>query len=112
MHRRSFHVAMVAVMAWPDQLHAQRSKLPTVGYLANAAPQGFAAYVDAFRGGLAEMGFVESRDVAIEYRWAEGKQERLQGFAEDLHRRSRHEQRLHSYQSCSLAAATPSGPVS
>jgi len=87
MHRRSFHVAMVAVMAWPDQLHAQRSKLPTVGYLANAAPQGFSAYVDAFRGGLAEMGFVESRDVAIEYRWAEGKQERLQGFAEDLVRR-------------------------
>ena len=87
MHRRSFHVAMVAVMAWPDQLHAQRSKLPTVGYLANAAPQSFSAYVDAFRGGLAEMGFVESRDVAIEYRWAEGKQERLQGFAEDLVRR-------------------------
>jgi len=87
MRRRSFHVAMVAAIAWPDQLHAQRSKSPTVGYLANAAPQGFSAYVDAFRGGLAEMGFVESRDVAIEYRWAEGKQERLQGFAEDLVRR-------------------------
>ena len=60
---------------------------PTVGYLANAAAQGFSAYVDAFRGGLAEMGFVESRDVAIEYRWAEGDHERLQGFAEDLVRR-------------------------
>ena len=78
---------MVAAIAWPAQLHAQRSKSPTVGYLANAAPQGFSAYVDAFRGGLAEMGFIESRDVAIEYRWAEGKQERLQGFAEDLVRR-------------------------
>jgi putative ABC transport system substrate-binding protein len=63
MRRRSFHVAMVAAIAWPDRLHVQRSKLPTVGYLANAAPQGFSAYVDAFRGGLAEMGFVESRDV-------------------------------------------------
>ena len=78
---------MVAAIAWPAQLHAQRSKLPTVGYLANAAPQSFSAYVDAFRGGLAEMGFVEGRNVAIEYRWAEGKQERLQGLAEDLVRR-------------------------
>jgi len=87
MRRRPFHIMLVAAIAWPDLAHAQRSKLPTVGYLANATAQGFAAYVEAFRGGLAEMGFLESRDVAIEYRWAEGKHERLQDFAEDLVRR-------------------------
>jgi len=87
MRRRPFHIMLVAAIAWPDLAHAQRSKLPTVGYLANATAQGFAAYVEAFRGGLAEMGFLESRDVGIEYRWAEGKHERLQDFAEDLVRR-------------------------
>jgi len=84
MRRRAFTLAMLAAAAFPSRLLGQRAKLPVVGYLANASPSGFAAYVTAFRGGLGDMGFIEGRDVDIQYRWAEGKQERLREFADEL----------------------------
>jgi putative ABC transport system substrate-binding protein len=58
--------------------------LPVIGYLANASAAGFTNYVDAFRRGLGEMGYVDGRNVAIEYRWTEGQRDRLPGFARDL----------------------------
>jgi ABC-type uncharacterized transport system substrate-binding protein len=87
MQRRAINLAILITAGCPPASQAQPSRLPTVGYLANASPAGFATYVAAFRGGLAEMGFVEGRDIKIEYRWAEGKPERLRELADDLVRR-------------------------
>jgi putative ABC transport system substrate-binding protein len=85
MDRRTF-VSGVAggLVVWPLAAHAQRQGLPVIGYLANASAAGFTNYVDAFRRGLGEMGYVEGQNVAIEYRWTEGQRDRLPGFARDL----------------------------
>ena len=74
-------------MGWPLVTSAQQPAIPVIGYLANASPAGFATFVAAFHRGLSEMGYVESRNVAIEYRWAEGQHDRLPGFAADFVRR-------------------------
>jgi putative ABC transport system substrate-binding protein len=58
--------------------------MPLIGYLANATPSGFAHFVAAFRRGLGELGYIEGRTVAIEYRWTEGQHERLPGLVADL----------------------------
>src|SRR5205809_4398507 len=85
MDRRTFVSAVAGgLVVWPLAAHAQRQVVPVIGYLANASAAGFSNYVDAFRRGLGEMGYVEGQNVAIEYRWAEGERDRLPGFARDL----------------------------
>ena len=85
MDRRTF-VSGVAggLVVWPLAAHTQRQGLPVIGYLANASAAAFTNYVDAFRRGLGEMGYVEGQNVAIEYRWTEGQRDRLPGFARNL----------------------------
>ena len=61
--------------------------MPVVGFLRSTPATGFAYIVDAFRQGLNDAGFVEGKNVAIEYRWADNQQDRLPGLAADLLRR-------------------------
>ena len=86
MRRREF-IAFVGstAVAWPLTVRAQQpAKLPTVGYLYVASPEAHAGRVAAFRKGLSETGYVEGRDVAIEYRWAHDEPARLPGLVADL----------------------------
>jgi putative ABC transport system substrate-binding protein len=84
--RREFITLLGAAVAWPRAASAQQ-RPPVVGFLSVASPESFAHLVAGFRRGLQEMGFVEGRDVAVEYRWAEGRDERLPELAQDLVRR-------------------------
>ena len=88
MRRREFITFMGgAVVAWPLPARAQQPALPTIGYLSTRSP-GEAKYVtDAFAQGLNEIGYVEGRNLAIEYRWAELQYDRLPALASDLVRR-------------------------
>jgi putative tryptophan/tyrosine transport system substrate-binding protein len=88
MQRREF-IALVggAAAAWPLVAHAQQSAMPVVGFLGPESPALFADRLPAFLQALSEGGFVEGRNIAIEYRWAEGQNDRLPPLVADLVRR-------------------------
>jgi putative ABC transport system substrate-binding protein len=73
-----------AAVAWPLVARAQQPALPVVGFMSSASSNGMAFYVTAFRNGLKEVGYVEGRNIAVEYRWAEEQSDRLPALASDL----------------------------
>ena len=70
--------------SWPLVAHAQQPTMPVIGILSGASPASFTLFEGAFRKGLADAGFVHGKNLAFEYRWAEGQFERLPSLAVDL----------------------------
>ena len=77
-----------AVLAWPFAVRGQQaSKLPIIGFLGESTPSGQRQWVAAFVQRLDELGWVEGRNVAIEYRWAEGRNDRFADLSAEIVRR-------------------------
>src|SRR5215468_4777696 len=113
--RREFLAALGgAAISWPLATRAQQAAVPVVGVLSAEWPNLFSDRLRAFHDGLRETGYVEGRNLAIEYRWAEGQNDRLPALAAELVRRqvtvivststlrcSRHGRQPPRFQSCS-----------
>ena len=84
MNRRKLMLVLGGVIATARGLRAQQKAMPVVGFLSGTSPGPNAARVAAFHQGLGETGYVDGQNLAIEYRWAEGRYDRLPGLAGDL----------------------------
>jgi putative ABC transport system substrate-binding protein len=87
IRRRNLLALIGAAVAWPLAARAQQPALPVVGFLDSGSPNTSAHYVDAFRKGLSEAGYVEGQNVTVEYRYLEGQFDRVPAFVADLVRR-------------------------
>jgi putative tryptophan/tyrosine transport system substrate-binding protein len=84
LRRRELVLLLSATITAPHALRAQQKAMPVIGYLNSSAPGPSVLFVAAFHQGLSETGYVEGQNVAIEYRWAEGRYDQLPALAADL----------------------------
>ena len=84
MRRRDFVSAFAGAAAWPWGARAQQAATPVIGFLNSGSPGPFAHLAASFRKGIGEEGFADGRNVAVEFRWAEGRYERLAGFLQEF----------------------------
>jgi putative ABC transport system substrate-binding protein len=102
MRRREFIMLLGGATAtWPLGARGQQPKMPVVGFLNAGTPDGYAPYVTGFLHGLGETGYVEGKNVTMDYRWAGGQYDRLQALAADLVR----------LKVAVIATNTPTAPV-
>jgi len=99
MRRREFVTLVGGAAAWPLTAIAQQPVIPVIGFLGGADPIGLAPQIEAFRLGLRDYGYIEGQNIAVEYRWAEGRYDRSPAMAADL---------VHRQVAVIVASATPS----
>jgi putative tryptophan/tyrosine transport system substrate-binding protein len=88
MRRREFvRLLGGATVAWPISARAQQVAMPVIGFLGSLAANGFEMFLAGFHEGLKETGYIEGKNVTVEYRWADNRYDRLPALADDLVRR-------------------------
>ena len=87
MKRRDFITLLGAAAAWPLAARAQQPAMPVIGFLGSTSPEGYEGRLAALRQGLADIGYVEDRNVAMEFRWAENRYDRMPMLVADLMQR-------------------------